>query len=125
MPRASERAARGRLIAQGTACWRACAERCEARKARIERLFVGREKNLCELTRAHLSSNDKMTGIEGWRLGGHDHEVSILITGVGGVGWWRGLEPRSKRSMMSMRPPQHGQRCSLAFAVRRRWCSLL
>jgi hypothetical protein len=30
-----------------------------------------------------------MTGIEGWRLGGHDHEVSILITGVGGVGWSR------------------------------------
>src|SRR5260370_39787409 len=47
------------LIAQGTACWRACAERCEARKARIERLFVGREKNLCELTRAHLSGDDK------------------------------------------------------------------
>ena len=59
MPRASERAARGRLIAQGTACWRACAERCEARKARIERLFVGREKNLCELTRAHPSGDDK------------------------------------------------------------------
>src|SRR3984893_10735973 len=59
MPRASERAARGRLIAQGTACWRACAERCEARKARIERLFVGREKNLCELTRADPSGDDK------------------------------------------------------------------
>src|SRR5205085_2337523 len=56
MPRACERAARGRLIAQGTACWRACAERREARKAKIERLFVGREKNLCELTRAHASN---------------------------------------------------------------------
>src|SRR5207244_8931178 len=59
MPRACERAAGGRLIAQGTACWRACAERREARKARIERLFVGREKNLCELTRAHASGDDK------------------------------------------------------------------
>jgi ABC transporter substrate binding protein len=59
MPRASARAARGRLIAQGTACWRACAERCEARKARIERLSVGREKNLYELTRAHPSGDDK------------------------------------------------------------------
>src|SRR3979411_442479 len=54
------RAARGRLIAQGTACWRACAERCEARKARIERLFVGREKNLCELTRADPSGDDML-----------------------------------------------------------------
>jgi hypothetical protein len=27
-----------------------------------------------------------MTGIEGWRSDGHDHEVSMLITGVGGLG---------------------------------------
>ena len=59
MPRACERAARGGAIAQGEASRRVCAERCEARKARIERLFVGREKNLCELTRAHRSGDDK------------------------------------------------------------------
>ena len=34
-------------------------ERCGAKKARIERLFVGREKNLCELPRAHPSGDDK------------------------------------------------------------------
>src|SRR5437879_6425677 len=36
MPRACERAARGRLIAQGTACWRACAERREAIAAGLD-----------------------------------------------------------------------------------------
>jgi hypothetical protein len=34
------------------------------------------------------------------------HEVSILI---GTVGRYRGVEPRSKVSMMIMRPPQQGQ----------------
>src|SRR5882672_4811561 len=33
------------------------------------------------------------------------HDVSILI---GLVGWVRGVEPRSKVSMMIIRPPQHG-----------------
>jgi hypothetical protein len=28
----------------------------------------------------------KTSGIEGWRSDGHDHEVSILITGAGGLG---------------------------------------
>ena len=69
MPRASERTARGGLIAQGTACWRACAERCEARKARIERVFVGREKNSCELTRAHPSGDDKDDRYRGMAIG--------------------------------------------------------
>jgi hypothetical protein len=32
------------------------------------------------------AATTKMTGIEGWRSDGHDHEVSILITGVGGLG---------------------------------------
>ena len=31
------------------------------------------------------SGIDKMPGIEGWRLGGHDHEVSILIAGGSGL----------------------------------------
>src|SRR6516162_3536448 len=39
-----------------------------------------------------------------------DHEVSILIDGAGGLGWWCGVAPRSNRSMMIMRPPQQGQR---------------
>ena len=33
--------------------------------------------------------------------------MSILI--IGPVGRWRGVEPRAKVSMMTMRPPQHGQ----------------
>ena len=37
------------------------------------------------------------------------HEVSILMALVGAVGRWRGVAPRSKTSMMIMRPPQHGQ----------------
>jgi hypothetical protein len=40
---------------------------------------------------------------------GRAHEVSILIVGGTGVGWWAGWEPRAKVSMMSIRPPQHGQ----------------
>src|ERR1700730_1222399 len=39
--------------------WDDSAHRCEARKAMIELLFVGREKNLCELTRAEPSGDDK------------------------------------------------------------------
>jgi hypothetical protein len=39
-----------------------------------------------------------------------DHDVSILIA-VGGGGRYRGVEPRSKVSMMFMRPPQHGHGC--------------
>src|SRR5580704_6874456 len=46
----------GDLSGEHAACER---ERGEARKARIERLSVGREKNLCELTRAHPSGDDK------------------------------------------------------------------
>ena len=40
---------------------------------------------------------------------GPAHEVSILITGGVGVGRCAGSQPRAKVSMMSMRPPQHGQ----------------
>ena len=39
------------------------------------------------------------------------HEVSILITLIGAVGRCPGVAPRSKISMMIMRPPQHGQGC--------------
>ena len=41
--------------------------------------------------------------------GQQHHEVSILIVGGIGVGLWAGWQPRAKVSMMSMRPPQHGQ----------------
>jgi hypothetical protein len=43
----------------------------------------------------------------GMRGGGH--EVSTLIAMDGAVGRCRGVAPRSKTSMMIMRPPQHGQ----------------
>jgi hypothetical protein len=36
--------------------------------------------------------------------------VSILIAGVGGLGRYCGVAPRSNLSMMIMRPPQQGQR---------------
>jgi hypothetical protein len=39
------------------------------------------------------------------------HDVSILMVMIGPVGRCRGVEPRSKVSMMIMRPPQHGQGC--------------
>ena len=41
-----------------------------------------------------------------------DHEVSILIRSGDAAGRWRGEEPRSKVSMMTMRPPQHGHGCA-------------
>jgi len=34
----------------------------------------------------HPSGEDENDGILGWRSDGRDHEVSILITGVGGLG---------------------------------------
>jgi hypothetical protein len=36
------------------------------------------------------------------------HDVSILMAMIGPVGRWRGVEPRSKVSIVIMRPPQHG-----------------
>jgi hypothetical protein len=38
--------------------------------------------------------------------------VSILITIGDAAGRWRGEEPRSNLSMMTMRPPQHGHGCA-------------
>src|SRR5437667_3465636 len=46
------------------------------------------------------------------RLGCNGHDVSILIATIGPVGRCRGVEPRSKVSMMIMRPPQHGHGCA-------------
>ena len=40
------------------------------------------------------------------------HEVSILIATIGPLGRCRGVWPRSKVSMMIMRPPQCGQACA-------------
>jgi hypothetical protein len=55
-----------------------------------------------------------------WEIGsalseskGGDHEVSILMTTVVADGRWCGWQPGAKVSMMSMRPPQHGQGCEL------------
>ena len=70
------------------------------------------QRNLCGLTRVRPSGDDRTAGILGWRSDGRDHEVSILITGIAGLGSERGVAPRSNRSMMIMRPPQQGQRCS-------------
>jgi hypothetical protein len=39
----------------------------------------------------------------------HHHDVSILIATGTGVGLLRGVEPAWNISMMTMRPPQHGQ----------------
>jgi hypothetical protein len=39
------------------------------------------------------------------------HDVSILTALIGPVGRCRGVEPRSKISIVIMRPPQHGQGC--------------
>src|SRR5271169_237387 len=52
-----------------------------------------------------------VVGVRAWRPGDGAHEVSILI---GTVGRYRGVEPRSKVSMMIMRPPQQGQGCESA-----------
>ncbi|WP_410706283.1 hypothetical protein [Bradyrhizobium sp. BWC-3-1] len=41
-----------------------------------------------------------------WPMRGH--EVSILMALIGAVDWRCGIAPRSKTSMMIMRPPQHG-----------------
>ncbi len=45
------------------------------------------------------------------REGHRFHEVSIRITAVGAEGRCAGEDPRANRSIMSMRPPQHGQGC--------------
>ena len=37
------------------------------------------------------------------------HDVSILMAAIGAVGRYRGMPPRSKVSMMNIRPPQQGQ----------------
>ena len=42
------------------------------------------------------------------------HEVSIRISGGSGDGRYLGVQPRSKTSMTTMRPPQHGQGCGNA-----------
>src|SRR6266851_6792748 len=51
------------------------------------------------------------TGFAAWVLRNAAHDVSILMAAVGAVGRYRGALPRSKVSMMSMRPPQQGQGC--------------
>src|SRR6266404_3259628 len=49
------------------------------------------------------------TSFAAWVLRNAAHDVSILMAAVGAVGRYRGTLPRSKVSMMSMRPPQQGQ----------------
>src|SRR5260370_34401913 len=50
-----------------------------------------------------------ITSFAVWVLRNAAHDVSILMAAVGAVGRYRGALPRSKVSMMSMRPPQQGQ----------------
>ena len=56
-----------------------------------------------------MTGSDKRHCRCGWTLG--FHEVSILIT-AGALARYRGMHPRSKTSMIRMRPPQDGQGCS-------------
>ena len=56
---------------------------------------------LVPATRA--SSNDEQCRY------GQSHDESILMAVAGAVGRWRGMQPASKVSLMTMRPPQHGQ----------------
>src|SRR5712692_8205671 len=65
------------------------------------RRLVGKNWRECALSASAIAA---------WQLG-HRHEVSILIVVIGAVGRCRGAEPRSKVSMMIMRPPQQGQGC--------------
>ena len=53
-----------------------------------------------EVTASHGS------GDGGWREGCDGHELSSSIDGMGHC---RGWQPGSKISMMTIRPPQHGQ----------------
>jgi len=62
--------------------------------------------NLSALCRGQSRGSERVSRFAGLRRG---HEVSILMTMVGAVGWmpWRGTALEDL--MMIMRPPQHGQ----------------
>src|SRR6266851_397915 len=78
------------------------------------RRLVGKNWRECALSASAIVAGQEATknasGFAAWQLG-HRHEVSILIVVIGAVGRCRGAEPRSKVSMMIMRPPQQGQGC--------------
>src|SRR5216683_975290 len=75
------------------------------------RRLVGKNWRECALSASAIVAGQEATknasGFAAWQLG-HRHEVSILIVVIGAVGRCRGAEPRSKVSMMIMRPPQQG-----------------
>ena len=59
-----------------------------------------------------LRSTVRKRGGQFWQQHDCSHEVSILTATIGPLGRWRGVWPRSKVSMMIMRPPQCGQACA-------------
>ena len=63
-----------------------CDDRFEGREATVQQQFVVPAENLLAATHVRANGKDKTTGVEGWGSGKHDHDVSILITGVGGLG---------------------------------------
>jgi len=78
-----------------------------------ERGWTGADKRFGTLFRASVSTAGgqpaaKVTGIIEARGNDRDHEVSILMTATVGAGRYRGSRPRSKVSIMIIRPPQHG-----------------
>ncbi len=89
------------------------------RRVRVERgEVVGRFETtagyLSALCRGRSRTSDATSDLRDCDGG---HEVSILMTIVGPVGRCRGVAPRSKTSMMIMRPPQHGQAGLLGSAA--------
>ena len=58
----------------------------KAEKRTVKQQFVVPAENLLAATHVRANGKDKTTGVEGWGSGKHDHDVSILITGVGGLG---------------------------------------
>src|SRR5437773_2365594 len=67
---------------------------------------------------SHVGASARMAGREAASCNGgiassmslaRHYEVSILIGGMVGGGRYLGSQPGAKVSMMSMRPPQHGQ----------------
>src|SRR6516164_6253167 len=65
--------------------------------------------SLAEWARGRSTTSGTASRIEALRPGDGDHELSMR---VGTAGRYRGPQPRSKVSMMIMRPPQQGQGCA-------------
>jgi hypothetical protein len=111
-----------RRIAMGS---RASDDRSGGRQRQVLIVEVAAERGHCRFIlllarRIWVSFIATGRGPARWEIGsalseskGGDHEVSILMTTVVADGRWCGWQPGAKVSMMSMRPPQHGQGCEL------------